>query len=211
MPLPAGVADCMLRTLRNVPEPSLLVTRSQALAVVREQEALGGCLGPLCRGLLESLSGDPVEEAYAITDNGLVPVGSGGLEIDGGVAARAGGIPGFLGLFHTHPAGIIVPTPYDLAGAKIRGSRVECVGARAWGRSKVMCIEARDPAMWEKLAGEFTNLEEKVFSTDYYTPYKHGESLVFIPHPSPQAALEIEHEALAIAYSLGFTAYIFEE
>lgn len=211
MPLPEGVAACMLKRLRGLPEPPMLVTRSEALAVVEEQEALGGCLGPLCRGILESLEAEPVETAYAITPAGLVPIGSGGLEIDGETVANARGIPGFLGLFHTHPAGIVVPTPYDLAGAKIRSSRVECVGAKAWGRTKVMCIETRDPSMWEKLAGEFAALEDRILSTDYYTPYLQDGSLVFVPHPSPGLALEIEHEALAIADSLGFNAYIIED
>ncbi len=211
MPLPEGVAACMLKRLRGMPDPPMLVTRSEALAVVEEQEVLGGCTGPLCRGILESLGAEPVEAAYAITPTGLVPVGFGGLEIDGETAVNARGIPGYLGLFHTHPAGIVIPTPYDLAGAKIRGSRVECVGARAWGKSKVMCIEAGDPGMWEKLAGEFVALESKIMATDYYTPYIQDGSLVFVPHPSPQLALEIEHEALAIADSLGFNAYIIED
>lgn len=211
MPLPEGVAACMLKRLQGLPEPLVLVTRSEALAIVEEQEAMGGCLGPLCRGLLGSLELEPFETAYAITPRGLVPVGAGGLEIDGWVAASAGEIPGYLGLFHTHPAGIAVPTPYDLAGAKIRGSKVECVGAKAWGRSKVMCIEARDPRMWEKLAGEFVALEDRILAADYYTPYFQDGSLVFVPHPPPQLALEIEHEALAIADSLGFNAYIIED
>ncbi|GAB6147577.1 hypothetical protein [Stetteria hydrogenophila] len=211
MPLPEGAADLMLETLRRVPEPSVIVTASEALAVVEEQEALGGCVGPLCRELRARVKSTPVEEAYAITTRGLVPVGRGGLEIDGWVAARAGRIPGFLGVFHTHPAGLAVPTPYDLAGARIRGSRVECVGARVWGRGRVMCIEAEDPGVWEELASLFTKLEGLVHSTDYYAPYPQGESLVFVPNPSPRVALQIELEALALAEALALSAYIIEE
>ncbi len=209
MSLPRGLLDAMIAEASSMPEPSLLLPRHEALRVIEEQERLGGC-GPLCRGLLSAPTEWGLEAAYAITGSGLVRVAGGLLEVPGREAMAAAAVRGFLGVYHTHPGGLVVPTPYDLAGAAARGSRVECVGGRAWGVARVMCIEAREPAMWSSLADAWTILESYVAESDYFAPYPVGSSVVMVPAPTPETALRIEHTALALAEEHGFNAFIAE-
>ena len=209
MSLPAGLLDAMITEASTLREPSVVLPREDALRVIEEQERLGGC-GPLCRSLLSTPSEWGVEEAYAITSRGLVRVAEGALEIPGREALVASGLAGFLGVYHTHPGGLVVPTPHDLAGAAARGSRVECVGGKSWGVARVMCLEAQDPAKWLALASAWRSLEPYIAEADYFAPYPLGSWVVLVPAPSPRAALRIEHAALALAEENGFTAYIAE-
>ena len=203
----------MVDVASRLPEPEVAVSRDQALAVIKEQERLGGCHGPLCVGLREKIRGlpGPSEEVYAITSAGLVTVARGGLEVADPALLRAREAPGFIGVYHTHPHSVSVPTPHDIAGATQRESLVECVGSRLWGRVAVMCIGVSRPSYWARLTSAWAELGDLVFGlTDYYTPVDVGDSLVFIPSPTPPRAEKIENEALALSLTSGAWGLILE-